>query len=251
MRASQILAASDHRPWPPPRAPWVMAQRWHDLLFAHWPLPPATLRPLVPEVLPLDAFEGQAWIGIVPFQMKGVRPRLLPAVPWLSSFPELNVRTYVTLEGKPGVYFFSLDAGNPVAVALARAFFHLPYFRAAMGCASQREQRIAYTSRRTHAGAPPAELRASYRPTGPIFHAALGTLDYWLTERYCFYAPTPDGRIYRCEIAHAPWSLQPAELTLASNTMTAPHGIELPETPPLLRFSAQQDILAWWPERIK
>lgn len=245
----QILAASEHRPWPLPRAPWVLAQQWHDLLFAHWPLAPETLRPPVPNVLPLDTYEGQAWVGVVPFRMQGVRPRLLPALPWLSSFPELNVRTYVTLDKKPGVYFFSLDAGNPVAVTLARTFFHLPYFRAAMRCVREGEQ-ITYTSRRVHTGARSATLRATYRPTGPIYHAAPGTLDAWLTERYCFYAPTPNGRIYRCEITHAPWPLQPAELTLTTNSMAEAHGIELPDTPPLLHFAARQDILAWWPERI-
>lgn len=250
MNPRQILAASDHRPWPLPRAPWVMAQQWHDLLFAHWPLPPETLRPLVPEVLPLDTFGGQAWVGVVPFQMRGVRPRLLPALPWLSSFPELNMRTYVTLDEKPGVYFFSLDAANPVAVALARVFFHLPYFRAVMRC-TRKDDTIAYESQRGHAGAPPAALRASYRPTGPVYHAAPGSLDEWLTERYCFYAPGRERHVFRCEITHAPWPLQPAELTLAANTTAASSGIPLPNTPPLLHFSARQDVLAWWPRRIR
>ncbi|HLZ20504.1 MAG TPA: DUF2071 domain-containing protein [Ktedonobacterales bacterium] len=250
MRASQILAASSHRPWPLPNAPWVMSQRWHNLLFAHWPLPPEVLRPLVPATLPLDTFEDQAWVGVVPFRMRGVRPRLLPPLPWLSSFPELNVRTYVTLDEKPGVYFFSLDASNPIAVALARAFFHLPYFRAAMGCVRDRDA-IVYTSQRTpQTGERAAALRATYRPTGPVFRAAPGTLDHWLTERYCYYAPTASGHIYRCEITHAPWPLQPAELAIVSNTVAASHGIELPNTPPLLHFAGRQDILAWWPKRI-
>lgn len=250
MNARQILETCDHRPWPPPKTPWVMMQQWHHLLFAHWPLAPELLHPVVPDVLPLDTYAGQAWVGVVPFQMRGVRPRLLPALPWLSSFPELNVRTYVTLDGKPGVYFFSLDAANPVAVALARRLFHLPYFRAAMRC-DARQKRVAYSCRREHAGAPAAALRASYGPVGPVFRAAPGTLDEWLTERYCFYAPTASGRIYRCEIAHAPWPLQPAELALAANTMADASGVKLPDTPPLLHFAARQDVLAWWPERVR
>lgn len=250
MRASRILAASGHRPWPLPAKPWVMAQRWHDLLFAHWPLSPETLRPLVPDVLPLDTFDGQAWVGLVPFRMSGVRPRFFPALPWLSSFPELNVRTYVSLDGKPGVYFFSLDAENPIAVALARWFTHLPYYRAAMRCAP-RDEWVDYASRRTHRGAPAAALHASYRPTGGVFFAAPESLDYWLTERYCFYAPSTKGRMYRCEIAHAPWSLQPAELIIRSSTMAAAHGIPLPETPPLLRFAKLQEVVVWWPERVR
>lgn len=249
MRASKILAASGHRPWPPPAAPWVMAQRWHDLLFAHWPLPPEVLRPLVPGALPLDTLAGQAWLGIVPFRMSGVRPRFLPAVSWLSDFPELNVRTYVTLDGKPGVYFFSLDAGNPVATVLARWFAHLPYYHATMRCVP-RDGGIEYVSRRAHRHAAPAEFHAFYRPTGPTFHAAPDSLDYWLTERYCFYAPTADGRIYRCEVAHAQWVLQPAELVVTSNTMADTQGIPLPETPPLLHFAKLQEVLVWWPERI-
>src|SRR5579859_5771812 len=123
-----------HRPWPLPAGRWVMAQNWHDLLFAHWPLPAAILRPHVPARLEIETFGGQAWLGVVPFRMSGVRLRGTPAVPWLSAFPELNVRTYVVADGKPGVWFFSLDAANPMAVAIARAWFHLPYFRACMSC---------------------------------------------------------------------------------------------------------------------
>jgi uncharacterized protein len=122
----------EHRGYPPPTRPWVMHQIWHDLLFAHWPVPVKEIRRLVPASLPLDLFEGQAWIGVVPFRMTGIRPRFLPALPWLSAFPEINVRTYVNVQGKPGVYFFSLDATNPVAIQTAQWFFHLPYRRAVM-----------------------------------------------------------------------------------------------------------------------
>ena len=163
-----------------------MAQTWHDLLFAHWPLPVEELRRRVPPQLNLDTFDGSAWVGVVPFRMSGIRPRHLPAVPWLSAFLELNVRTYVTVGGLSGVYFFSLDAGNPVAVALARAIFKLPYFRARMRL-SNRDGGVQYNSQRTHAGAPRAELRAWYRPTGPAFSATAGSLEWWLTERYCLY----------------------------------------------------------------
>src|SRR5215216_3312597 len=126
------LSRTDHRPWPLPREPWLMAQTWHDLVFAHWPLAPERLRELVPASLPLDTFDGQAWVGVVPFWMSGVRPRAVPGLPWISKFPELNVRTYVTLEDKPGVFFFSLDAARLPAVWAARIFFRLPYFHARM-----------------------------------------------------------------------------------------------------------------------
>src|ERR1700687_6083754 len=121
-----------HRPWPLPARGWVMAGTWRDLLFAHWPVATTSLRPLVPARLRIDTFDGQAWLAVVPFRMSGVRLRGTPAMPWLSAFPELNVRTYVRCGAKPGVWFFSLDAGNPLAVGIARAWFHLPYYRAWM-----------------------------------------------------------------------------------------------------------------------
>ena len=249
MRLTDVLRDVGHRPWPLPTAPWVMAQRWHDLLFAHWPLAPEALRPLVPQTLDLDTFEGQAWVGIVPFRMSGVRPRLLPSVPWLSAFPELNVRTYVTLGGKPGVYFFSLDAGNPVAVAIARKVFHLPYFNAAMRCVRSGDgDGIAYASHTTHNGAS-AVLRTTYRPTGPVFHARNGTLAHWLTERYCLYTTMRTGAVLRGEIHHPLWSLQPAAWEVEADTMAASHGIALPGIPPLLHFSALQEVVVWWPAR--
>ncbi len=142
--------------------------------------------PSYPLFMPLDMFEGQCWIGIVPFHMTYVRPRWVPPATALSSFVELNVRTYVTLQGIPGVYFFSLDASNPIAVAIARTFFHLPYFNAAMS--SERvDDTIHYYSRRTHQGAPPAEFKAIFRPIAPITFAQHGSLEHWLTERYCLY----------------------------------------------------------------
>ena len=126
------MPSAAHRPWPLPSRPWVLAMQWHDLLFMHWPVSPAVLRPAIPPMLELETFDGAAWLGVTPFRMKGTRPPLVPPLPWFSAFPELNVRTYVTAEGKPGVWFFSLDAGNPLAVRGARALFHLPYYGAVM-----------------------------------------------------------------------------------------------------------------------
>ena len=153
-----------------------MHQSWHDLLFAHWPIPVPGARARVPGSLDLDLFNGQAWIGVVPFRMSGIRPRHLPALPWISAFAELNVRTYVVRDGKPGVYFFSLDAANPVAVHIARRVFHLPYFDARMSLKYDGDW-IEYRSIRTHRGAPAAEFCARYRPTGPVFRADPGSLE--------------------------------------------------------------------------
>lgn len=234
----------DQRLWPPPSTPWSMTQTWHDLVFAHWPVAVGQLRPLIPPGLQIDTYEGQAWIGVVPFRMSGVRPRLLPAVPWLSAFPELNVRTYVTADDKPGVWFFSLEAANPVAVAVARRWYLLPYFYARMSCRAEGAG-IVYTSQRIHRGAPMANFGGQYVPTGEIFHARHGSLEYWLTERYCLYVADAQQRLYRGEIDHPPWPLQLAEATIRENTMTLALGIRLPEVPPLLHFARRQDVVVW------
>lgn len=247
-KTPMTLTNTSHRPWPVPPQPWIMAMEWHDLLFMHWPVAPAQLRAFVPPHLTLETWAGAAWLGVVPFRMAGVRPRWLPAVPWFSAFPELNLRTYVVADGKPGVWFFSLDAGNPVAVELARLAFHLPYFAARMTAA--RGSAIGYTSRRTHHHAPPAAFQARYAPTGPVAYAAAGTLDHWLTERYCLYAADQRGHVWRGDIHHAPWPLQPARAATDLNTLAVPFGIAL-TGPPLLHFARRLDVVAWLPERLR
>jgi len=243
------LEETAHRPWALPEGPWIMAQSWHDLLFAHWPLPAAVVRSHIPAGLEVDTYDGQAWIGVVPFRMSGVRLRGTPGVPWLSAFPELNVRTYVVTDGKPGVWFFSLDAGNPIAVAIARAWFHLPYFRARMSC-HERVARIEYRSERTHRGAACGELQGTYRPSGAEFLARRGSLEYFLTERYCLYTADNKGRIIRGEIHHAPWPLQVAEAEFAKNTMAESAGFASPTQKPLLHFARRQDVVVWQPRRL-
>lgn len=226
-----------------------MKQSWHDLLFAHWPIDATMLRPHIPAHLEIDTFEGQAWIAVVPFTMTGVRPRLIPALPWLSAFPELNVRTYVTTGGKPGVWFFSLDADNPVAVWAARRSFHLPYFRARMSSKID-EGCVTYHSERRHRGAPSGEFIARYQALEEVFHAIPGSLEHFLTERYCLYAASSRGNVYRGEIHHGPWPLQRAEADISRNTMTQASSVDLPAKEPLLHFSRRQDVLVWAPQRI-
>lgn len=243
----ETLTKQDHRPWPLPRRPWIMAQVWHDLLFAHWPVAPEVVRPLVPRALELDTFEGQAWLGVVPFRMTGVRLRGTPALPYLSAFPELNVRTYVTHGDRPGVWFFSLDAANFAAVVGARLWFHLPYFHSTMKLV-EKDGWISYSSHRIHRGAPQAAFDGKYRPTGKVFEADRGTLDYWLTERYCLYANFSQ-RVYRSDIHHRPWQLQTAEAVIGTNTMTALLNVALPQIPPMLHFAKFQDVRVWAPVR--
>lgn len=222
-----------------------MAQTWNDLLFAHWPIAPETLRPLVPPVLPLDTFDGQCWVAVTPFHMTGVRPRVVPPLPGISRFPELNVRTYLTFGGKPGVFFFSLDAASRLAVWAARAAYKLPYFFADMHV-SEQEGWITYRSARQNAssGERQAILRARYRPNKPVQLRAAGTLEHWLTERYCLYAVEGE-RVYRAEIHHEQWPLQDAEAEVAENTMAKAAKVDLPDTPPLLHFAKKLEVLIW------
>ena len=237
-----------HRPWPVPDRPWVMAQTWRRLLFAHWPLPPEVLRRAVPPQLPLDTYEGQAWIGVVPFDLSVIRARATPPVPALSRFLELNVRTYVTIGGKPGVYFFSLDAGSPLAVAGARAI-SLNYYYAWMGMESRGET-LYYRSTRLWPPPTGAAFRGGYRPVGPPESPSPGSLAHFLTERYCLYTVDRRGRVGRLDIHHPPWQLSQAEAAFELNTMTAPLGFRLPDTTPLLHYAERQDMVAWLPERI-
>lgn len=229
---------------PAPTRLWDMAMTWHDLLFMHWPVPPESLRPLIPATLELETWEGEAWLGIVPFGMRNIRHRRLPALPWTSRFPELNVRTYVTHGGRPGVWFFSLDAAHRLAVWFARRTFHLAYMYARMALTSEHES-IDYRSQRIHPGAPPAEFQGSYRPLGEPYQTVCGHHDHWLTSRYCLYSADRHGRIYRGEIDHEPWRLQRAVATIEVNSMTSGLGIRLPACEPLLHFARTLDVVAW------
>ncbi len=208
-----------YRPWPVPDRPWVMQMRWCDLLFAHWIADAAAVRRLIPQGLELDLFEGQAYVGAVPFRMEGVKPRGIPAMPGLHAFPELNLRTYVSVGGKPGVWFFSLDAGQKLAVRAARRFFHLPYFDAKFDIGTGARGEVNYSAVRTHRGMPAAEFAATYYPVGEPFTSTSGSLDSWLTDRYCLYAADATGRVYRGDIDHGRWPLQRAEADVRVNRL--------------------------------
>ena len=232
------------RPWPPPTRPWALAQTWSQLLFAHWPVDPERLAPQLPPGLELDTYDGQAWIGVVPFRMEGVRLRRTPALPWLSRFLELNVRTYVRLRGRGAVWFFSLDASNPVAVAAARRWFHLPYFRARMSLVEGREG-VEYRSRRTHRGQAGPGWVGRYRPTGPACAARPGSLEAFLVERYQLVSAFPDG-LRVGEVHHAPWPLQPAEAEIEHCSLLETLGLG-ERGAPLCHFARRLEVVAWSP----
>jgi len=217
-----------------------MAQTWNDLLFAHWPIAPDSLRSLVPSQLSSETFDRRCWIAVTPFHMNNVRARGFPALPGLSRFPKLNVRTYLTVGDKSGVYFFSLDAANLPAVWAARSVYRLPYFHARMSVSGDEHGRF-YHSRRYRSN---AELRARYAAIGPVRLRHPGTLEHWLTERYCLYK-VANGNVYRAEIHHAPWPLQDADAGIESNTMASAAGIRLPDTRPVLHFAERLEVLIW------
>jgi uncharacterized protein YqjF (DUF2071 family) len=235
-----------HRPWPLPRAPWLMTQSWHDLLFAHWRVNVSEVRRAIPTTFDLDLFDGDAWVGVLPFLMTNVSLRATPALPWLSSLPELNVRTYVRVADRPGVYFFSLDAARWLAVTAARTLLNLPYYAAHM-TVERRGNGFRYHSARRAA---PAEFKATYKPTGIPFRASVGSIEYFLTERYCLYHHNRWGRPYRLEIHHRPWSLQPAHAAITTNTMAQASRLTLDDGPALLHFARRQDVVVWAPSSL-
>ena len=243
------LRRTDHRPWPLPTCRWKWRQSWRHLLFAHWPVSADLIRPFVPDGLEIQEYDGTSWIGVIPFRMSGVMRRPWPDLPYISAFDELNMRVYVTRDGKPGVWFFSLDATNPLVVWAARRFFHLPYFQADIDVEISTSS-IQYSSRRK-GSVPEAGFRAQYHPISDVFEAEPGTIDHWLTERYCLYAASAEGGLYRCEVHHHPWPLQKAEANIEINTVCeATTGIELSGQPMLLHFSERLDVVVWPPKRV-
>ena len=237
------LSQTAHRPWPMPEGPWVMYQRWERLLFAHWPMDAAELAAHVPPPLVIDTHEGKAWLSVTPFDLAELRARGLPRLPVASSFPELNVRTYVRLGDKPGVLFFSLDAGSQLAVGGARTAYGLPYHFADMSI-EQRGEWTHYHCERDHE----TGFDGRYRPVGPAFTAQPGTLEHFLTERYALYAAPRPNVVNRGDIHHTPWLLRRAEAEITRNTMAAASGIRLPERAPVLHYAERSDVLVWLPK---
>jgi len=241
-----------------PRAPdgghWAIQMRWERLLLAHWAVPPATLRPLIPAGLALDEVEGTAWLAIVPFRMTRVGPNGLGLPRPIGTFGELNVRTYVVpvdpQAGPPGIWFLSLDAASPYVVAGARAVFHLPYFRARIAIVEMAGGTTSYRSRRTHRGAPAADFRGRYRPLGPIGPAATGSPIDRLTARFALYSVDGRGRLFRGDIRHRPWQLADAEAELDVTSLAASHGLSLPGSAPLLHYAESLDVIARLPVKL-
>jgi len=239
-----FLSQVDHRAYAPPITSWIMTQTWCDLLFMHWPINKEDMRELIPSHFELDLFDNTAWVGVVPFVMTNIHFRNALPVPGLSKFAELNVRTYVTHRGKPGVYFFSLDAASPIAVEIARLWYKLPYYNARISKRSENGY-IRYESHRSDRRGQPADLDVVYKPVSEPFLSKPGSLDAWLTERYCLYTQSPQGHPFIGEIHHAQWPLQKAEAEIKRNSMALACGIELPNTEPVLHFARALETVEW------
>jgi uncharacterized protein YqjF (DUF2071 family) len=253
MREDPIGAPGDPQPLPPGH--WVLTQRWNDLLFAHWPVPASSLAALIPEGLQVDTFQDTAWLGIMPFWMDKVKVRGLPPILGARSFPDLSLRTYVREKrtGAPGVCCLSLDSSNLLAVAAGRAIYRLPYHWAEMRLEQRTEREFSFYSRRRFADRP-VVFKARYRGLGPsrkLAESRLGTLEYFLTERYCLFSSNGAGQIIRANLHHASWPLEEAEAEIEQNDLAAVLGIKLPDLEPVLHYSRQLAVYIWPAELVR
>lgn len=221
----------------------LMHQVWGKLLFMHWRIDAHLLRPLIPDGLEIDTFDGSAWIAVTPFTMWDIRglPPFLPPVPGFSSMHELNVRTYVHRNNVPGVWFFSLDCNSAAATLAARTLYFLPYYNAEIEL-QEKERAINYSLVRTDD--PPAELRATWKIGEAIPQSQPGSLEFFLTERYCLYSESDD-QLHRARIHHEPWTLQRAELASFKSTMIESLGLPTPAGDPLLHYSEEIAVDIW------
>ncbi|MBM7702131.1 YqjF family protein [Metabacillus iocasae] len=197
---------------------WIMKQTWENLLFVHWPVDASWLQTMIPSPLKVDTYEEKAWISLVPFEMTNIRFRGLPSIPYASSLSELNVRTYVRYKGERGVFFFSLDASHHLGVWIARHFFHLPYFKAVMSVTKDGEY-VRFVSSRAHRGMKRTRLKMTYQPSSVPYKSEKGSIEEWLTERYCLFT-THRGSVYKGALSHEQWLLQDAVFDIQEDTLT-------------------------------
>ena len=251
----EFQVRTSQRPRPLPSGRWALTQRWNDLLFAHWPVAAAQVAALLPEGLQVDTYQGSAWLGSVPFWMDRIKMRGVPSLPGVRSFPELNLRTYVRepYTGARGVYFLSLDARNLLAVGVARTFYHLPYYWAEMKLEQRSEREFDFYSRR-HWSKRPVIFKARYRGLGPtrkLAESRSGSLEYFLTERYCLFSQNRAGQVVRANVHHVPWPLEEAEADIERNDLADGFGIDLQAIEPVLHYSRRLAVYLWPAEVVR
>jgi uncharacterized protein YqjF (DUF2071 family) len=251
----EYLVRTSHKPRPLPSGRWAMTQRWNDLLFAHWPVPVSSLAPLLPEGLDVDTFQGSAWLGVVTYWMDRIKVRGVPPIFGALSFPELSLRTYVRDQrtGAHGVYFFSLDASNLLAVAAGRLFYHLPIHWAEMRIEQRSEREFSFHSRRL-LSRQTTLFSARYRGLGPsskLAESHSGTLEYFLMERNCFFTRNRAGQTTKANIHYVPWPLEEAEADIEQNNLAAAIGISLPNQAPVLHYLRRMAVYIWPAELVR
>ena len=242
-RYGAVAERRERSPIPTPAGHWIQGQRWEDLLFCNWPVPVEMVRPLVPPELDIDTAEGSAWISVVPMWMEDAHFYRLPPLPFISTFPEVNLRTYVKADGIPGVWFLSLDTESRVNVAIARYGFQLPYYYARV---SMQRGGNVFRFRSIRPG-DEAELDVEYRAEGELFEPKEGSLEHFLTERYSMYCTMRQGKLFRGDIQHTPWELRPATMELRRYDLVDAMGVRVGGEDPMIFYSPATDVVLWKP----
>ena len=251
----KYLFRTSHKPRPLPPGRWAVTQRWNDLLFAHWPLPASAIAPLLPEWMEVDTFQDTAWLGAVPFWLDRIKIRGVPPVPGVRGFPDLNLRTYVRdqFTRTPGIYCFSIDASNLLAVGVARMVYHLPYHWAEMRLEQRSNREFEFFSRRRFSGRPVA-FKARYRGLGPTRRSVEmrgGSFEHFITERSCLFSCDRAGHPIRASLHYVPWPLEDAEAEIERNDLAASIGIKLPNVEPVLHYSRRLAVYVWPAELVR
>ena len=213
---------------------------WRHLLFANWPVDSGAIAARLPDALAVDEYDGTGWLSVIPLLNVDTRPRGLPAMAGVP-LPEVNVRTYVTHDGDPGVYFFSLDAAGLLSVLGARFTHYLPYYYARIRF-RRNDGRVRVTSRRRQPGDRPARFEATYEPTGEKYTATTGSLDEFLVERRRLYTQAPNGTLRHTDVSHERWPLYDADVSVTTNTLLEANGFDHPETESVYLYSPGVDV---------
>jgi uncharacterized protein YqjF (DUF2071 family) len=239
-----VLNETTHRPFSLPEKKWIMRQSWRNLLFTHWPISPEVLRPYIPSQLQIDTFNDRAWIGVVVFVMEGIYHRYLPTISLTPTFSEINVRTYVRYNGKPGIYFLSLDVNDLASYTIAKRWYHLPYSLASISYQQEGPTFHVKSIRKAKTNIP-IEFKGSYSPNQDVFYAKKETLEHWFIERYCLYSNDNRGNMYCGDIHHRPWPLQTVNTKISMNTLFSMFSFNVSEENSLSSYSRGVDTLIW------
>ncbi|MBS4202106.1 DUF2071 domain-containing protein [Bacillus sp. FJAT-49732] len=239
-----VLQETNHRPYPIPSKKWIMRQKWSNVFFMHWPIQPELLQPYIPSSIEVDTYDGFAWLGVIIFNIDGIYLRGFPPVSFRPAFPEINLRTYVKCDNKPGIYFLSLDVDDWTSYTLAKRWLNVPYHPAKISI-QKNVDTFHYESLRMGSSNTPIVCKGSFTPQSNIFHPNSDTIDHWLSERYCFFSNDQRSNMYCLDIHHHPWPLQKADAVIKKNDLFKPFSFHLEDEKPILHFSQGVEALIW------